>query len=129
MTLLTLEHNIMGQKEDPAVANHVTGQSNKPISQPPHALPYDKVLQELQTDSDEGLSPQEAAKRLEEYGRNEFGESKGVQPWSIIGAQLSNAMTLVSFIPSPFFLLVVPCASYLLVVLLHEAESGTHEEL
>lgn len=91
----------MGQKQDPAVANHVSGQSNKPISKPPHALPFDQVIHELQTDSDEGLSPEEAAKRLEEHGHNEFGEAKGVQPLSIIGAQLANAMTLVSPIPLP----------------------------
>lgn len=87
----------MGQKEDPAVANHISGQSNKPISQPPHAIPADQVVQELKTSGNEGLSPDEAQRRLEEHGRNEFGEQKGVQPLRIIGAQLANAMTLVSF--------------------------------
>lgn len=89
----------MGQKEDPAVANHISGQSNKPISQPPHVLPAEQVVQELKTSGDDGLTPEEAKKRLEEYGRNEFGEQKGVQPLRIIGAQLANAMTLVSFTP------------------------------
>ena len=107
----------MGKKEDPAVANHVSGQSNNPISKPPHVLPFDQVVQELQTNSDDGLSPQEAQKRLEQYGRNEFGEAKGVQPLRIIGAQLANAMTLVSSIPSPSLLLVVPCAFRLLVMI------------
>lgn len=85
----------MGQKEDPAVANHISGQSNKPISQPPHAIPADQVVQELKTSGNEGLSPDEAQRRLEEHGRNEFGEQKGVQPLRIIGAQLANAMTLI----------------------------------
>ena len=92
----------MGQKEDPAVANHISGQANKPLSQPPHVLPADQVVQELKTSGDEGLSPEEAQRRLEEYGRNEFGEQKGVQPLRIIGAQLANAMTLVSFSPLLF---------------------------
>lgn len=120
-----LEYDIMGQKEDPAVANHVSGQSNSPISRPPHVLPFDKVIQELQTDSDEGLSPQEAEKRLEKYGRNEFGEAKGVQPLRILGAQLANAMTLVSIIPLPLPTPLHPvCGSSLLLIFYRRQSSG-----
>lgn len=117
MTRLIL-NSIMGQKEDPAVANHVSGQSNNPISKPPHVLPFEQVVQELQTNGDDGLTKQEAQKRLEQYGRNEFGEAKGVQPLSIIGAQLANAMTLVSFVsfPALSLVLVVPCPFRLLVM-------------
>lgn len=100
----------MGHKEDPAVANHISGQSNKPISQPPHVLPAEQVVQELKTDGNDGLSPEEAQRRLEEYGRNEFGEQKGVQPLRIIGGQLANAMTLVSF-QSPTLLFAAPRGS------------------
>ena len=103
----------MGQKEDPAVANHVSGQSNTPISKPPHVLPYDKVIQELQTDGDEGLSPQEAKARLEKYGRNEFGQAQSVQPLRIIGAQLANAMTLVSLSHHPAVVRPSQCSSHL----------------
>ncbi|CAI4210270.1 unnamed protein product [Parascedosporium putredinis] len=85
----------MAKKQDPAITNHVSGQSNKPISAPPHTLPVNKVVEELQTNGDEGLSPAEAAKRLEEYGGNEFGEEQGVQPFRIIMGQLANAMTLI----------------------------------
>lgn len=87
----------MAKKQDPAITNHVSGQSNKPISAPPHTLPVNKVVEELQTNGDEGLTPAEAAKRLEEYGGNEFGEEQGVQPFRIIMGQLANAMTLVCF--------------------------------
>lgn len=100
----------MGQKEDPAVANHVSGQSNDPISKPPHVLPFDQVVQELKTNGDDGLTPQEAQKRLDQYGRNQFGESAGVQPLRILGAQLANAMTLVSSILPSSLLFVVPFA-------------------
>jgi len=91
---------MMAKKQDPAITNHVSGQSNKPISAPPHTLPVNKVVEELQTNADEGLTPAEAAKRLEEYGGNEFGEEQGVQPFRIIMGQLANAMTLVCFFSS-----------------------------
>lgn len=105
----------MGKKEDPAVANHVSGQSNKPLSKPAHELPFEEVIRELHSNGDDGLTQQEATKRLEEYGRNEFGESKGVQPLRIIGAQLANAMTLVSFPPSSFLAPRCPRALPILV--------------
>lgn len=114
----------MGQKEDPAVANHISGQSNKPLSSPPHVLPADQVVQELKTSGDNGLSPEEAQRRLEEYGRNEFGEQKGVQPLRIIGAQLANAMTLVSFsLPCPS----LRCSSWFQVLPLIPRRSGREQ--
>ncbi|KAI6266156.1 hypothetical protein MCOR27_003995 [Pyricularia oryzae] len=78
-----------------ALANHVSGQSNKPLSQPAHALETEKVVEELQANPEDGLTPAEAKKRLEEFGRNEFGEQEGVKPWNILIAQIANAMTLV----------------------------------
>lgn len=82
--------------EEKAIAAHVSGQSNKPISAPAHALAFDSVASELGADIQNGLSHEEAKKRLEEFGRNEFGENKGVQPARILVAQIANALTLVS---------------------------------
>ncbi|KAL8408645.1 hypothetical protein RB594_007189 [Gaeumannomyces avenae] len=78
-----------------AVANHVSGQSNKPLSRPAHALTSEEAIEELKADAEDGLSVDEAKKRLEQYGRNEFGEQKGVQPLQIFIAQVANAMMLV----------------------------------
>ncbi|KLU82150.1 hypothetical protein MAPG_01226 [Magnaporthiopsis poae ATCC 64411] len=78
-----------------AVANHVSGQSNKPLSRPAHALACEEAIKELNANPEDGLSIGEAKKRLEEYGRNEFGEQKGVQPLHVFIAQVANAMTLV----------------------------------
>ena len=89
----------MGKKsssEDEAVANHVSGQSNKPMSKPAHALAYDEVARELGADIQNGLSNEEHKRRLEEFGRNEFGETKGVQPVRIFIGQIANSLTLVS---------------------------------
>ncbi|OLN88991.1 Sodium transport ATPase 2 [Colletotrichum chlorophyti] len=85
-------------KPDPeaeAMANHVSGQSNKPMSRPAHALTTEQVVQELRANTDDGLTPDEAKSRLEVYGRNEFGAEKGVQPVKIFIGQIANAMTLV----------------------------------
>lgn len=80
--------------------DHISGQSNKPLSRPAHALTHQQLAQEIGADPLSGLTPDEAKRRLEEYGKNELGEAEGVQPIKIIIAQIANAMTLVRF-PSP----------------------------
>ncbi|KAK3401359.1 hypothetical protein B0T20DRAFT_113594 [Sordaria brevicollis] len=74
---------------------HVSGQSNKPLTRPAHALTHQDLAKEIGADPLGGLSPDEAKRRLEEYGKNELGEAEGVQPIKIIIAQIANAMTLV----------------------------------
>uniref|UniRef100_A0A8H7TV74 Cation-transporting P-type ATPase N-terminal domain-containing protein n=1 Tax=Bionectria ochroleuca TaxID=29856 RepID=A0A8H7TV74_BIOOC len=89
----------MGKQEDQSVAEHVSGQSNKPMTAPAHALPYEQVAQELGANTQDGLSHDDAKKRLEDYGRNEFGDAKvlilamaasfGIQSWiegAVVGA-------------------------------------------
>lgn len=76
--------------------NHVSGQSNKPLSRPAHALPADTVVQELSTNPNTGLTASEASRRLVEYGVNDLGEEQGVKPIKIFIAQICNCMTLVS---------------------------------
>lgn len=75
---------------------HVSGQANKPLTRPAHALAFVAVLDELKTHPEEGLGSDVAHQRLEEYGRNELGDSEGVQPGKILVRQVANAMTLVS---------------------------------
>lgn len=74
---------------------HVSGQSNKPMSRPAHALSHEAVIQELSTDSAGGLSSDTAKSRLEEFGKNDLGDGEGVSPLKIIIAQVANAMTMV----------------------------------
>lgn len=85
----------MAPKEQDTVA-HVSGQSNKPMSAPAHALSADQVVQELNANVTDGLTNEDAKRRLEEHGPNELGEDKGVQPMEIFIAQIANALTLVS---------------------------------
>jgi len=85
----------MGGKEDEAVQAHVSGQANKPMTSPAHALKIDEVVDQLHANVEVGLSTDEVKRRLEEYGRNEFGEQEGVQPLKIFIGQIANALTLV----------------------------------
>jgi Na+-exporting ATPase len=75
---------------------HVSGQSNKPLTAPAHSLPFTQVAEQLEGNLDDGLTAEEAKKRLEEYGNNDLGEQKGVQPVKILIGQIANALTLVS---------------------------------
>lgn len=84
-----------GKKED-SLEGHVSGQANKPLTRPAHALPFDTVLQELKANGEDGLTHAEAKARHEEYGPNDIGDDGGVQPGKILLRQVANAMTLVS---------------------------------
>jgi P-type Na+/K+ transporter len=85
----------MDKKKQDQLESHVSGQANKPLSRPAHALAYHSVIEEIKADAQDGLTTTEAKSRLEEYGRNEFGDSGGVQPAKILLRQVANAMTLV----------------------------------
>lgn len=78
-----------------SLEGHVSGQSNTPISKPAHALEWAKVAEELSANPDDGLTADEAKKRLDQHGRNELGDGEGVNPGKILLRQIANAMTLV----------------------------------
>ena len=75
---------------------HISGQANKPLSAPPHALPSDAFLDELKANVSDGLSSNDAKARLGEYGTNELDDGPGVQPVKILIRQIANAMILVN---------------------------------
>ncbi|KID95377.1 ATPase, P-type, transmembrane domain protein, partial [Metarhizium majus ARSEF 297] len=81
--------------QNEVVRKHVSGQSNRPMSAPAHALEIEQIVKELKADVEVGLSDEEAQARLKEHGRNEFGVEKGVQPVRIFIGQIANALTLV----------------------------------
>ena len=85
----------MGNQADQILASHVSGQSNKPLSKPPHSLTFNQVLEELGVSGLDGLSPGEAEKRLAEFGKNELDNGPGVNPTKILVRQIANAMMLV----------------------------------
>lgn len=75
---------------------HQSGQSNEPISAPAHTLAFADVVQQLKSSAEDGLTPDEAKKRLEQYGKNELDNGPGVNPVKILIRQIANAMMLVS---------------------------------
>jgi len=85
------------EKDNPQ--QHMSGQANKPLSQPPHALSYDAVTNEIGANANDGLTSADAKSRLEEYGRNELDNGPGVQPVRILLRQVANAMILVCISP------------------------------
>lgn len=85
----------MSKQEEISLQNHISGQSNEPLSRPAHALSSSDVVQETQANADDGLTDGEAKSRLSTYGRNELGDGGGVQPVKILLGQFFNAMTLV----------------------------------
>ncbi|QDS70434.1 hypothetical protein FKW77_009700 [Venturia effusa] len=74
---------------------HVSGQANKPLSKPAHALPFEKLIAEVQANPEDGLTASEARIRLDDYGRNELGDQGGVSITKILIRQIANAMMLV----------------------------------
>jgi magnesium-transporting ATPase (P-type) len=109
----------MGKKQqevDAALKNHVSGQSNKPLSKPAHALKHEEVIAEIKTNPDDGLTAAEATSRVQEYGRNEIGDQGGVNVTKILVRQIANAMILVlllamgvSFGIGSYVSLYLPC--------------------
>ncbi|TKA68933.1 hypothetical protein B0A55_08471 [Friedmanniomyces simplex] len=79
----------------PLLADHVSGQSNRPLSQPAHALKWQTAAEQFQANAEDGLTTADAKQRLEEYGRNELGDERGVNLAKILLRQFANAMTLI----------------------------------
>ena len=74
-----------------------------PVPPPPqqkqvwHTLSADEVLATLQTSS-QGLSPEEAKRRLERYGLNELTAAEHVSPWRILLSQFQNVLIVILLI-------------------------------
>ncbi|KAM0261498.1 hypothetical protein ACHAQJ_002179 [Trichoderma viride] len=61
----------------------------------PHTLPARRVAELLRTDTEDGLSDQEAAARLVRDGPNTIKGAKGISIWEIFLQQVANALTVV----------------------------------
>lgn len=70
-------------------------QENGPLSLPAHCLTADAAVRDLSTHADDGLSWDEAEKRLQSYGPNMLEEGEGVSVVKILIRQVANAMMLV----------------------------------
>lgn len=61
---------------------------------PFHSLTADETLQKLSSGND-GLKPEEAGKRLEEYGRNEIPEKGRINPFLLFVKQFKDFLILI----------------------------------
>jgi len=89
----------------------------------------DDVLEELNT-SKEGLSSDQAEKRLEEYGPNEL-EERGIRsPWSVLLGQFTDTMVIILIIAAviSFFLGETTDAIMILIIVILNAILGFTQE-
>ncbi|KAJ5263404.1 hypothetical protein N7478_011009 [Penicillium angulare] len=68
------------------------------LSNPPHYLTCEAVINELGTNSDDGLTATEAKQRIDKYGENILEGGEGVSFAKIIIRQVANAMMLILII-------------------------------
>ncbi|KAI0483042.1 sodium transport ATPase 5 [Xylariaceae sp. FL0804] len=86
-------HRSMGKPN--SLEDHVSGQSNTPLSKPAHSLTIGKVTDELGGSGIDGISASEAERRLQDLGPNELDNGPGLNPSKILLKQVANAMMLV----------------------------------
>lgn len=60
-----------------------------------HALGVDQALETLQSSVESGLTADQAARRLQQYGQNELTEQAGRTPWQILWEQFTSTMALI----------------------------------
>ncbi|OJJ66388.1 hypothetical protein ASPBRDRAFT_138041 [Aspergillus brasiliensis CBS 101740] len=85
----------MSSEKQHSSSDRGPGASPSPLSGPAHALPYETVIKELGTALDDGLTPEEARRRLDQYGPNKLDEGESVSIAKILLRQVANAMMLV----------------------------------
>ena len=61
----------------------------------PHAVPWEEVVRGLDTDTDRGLSSDDVAARLEEWGPNRIAEERSTPWWRILLAQFADVLIWV----------------------------------
>ena len=65
-----------------------------------HALNSEEILQQLATPSESGLSSQDAAHRLEQYGANQLEEAPGTTFWQMLYEQFNNFVVIMLIVAS-----------------------------
>ena len=63
-----------------------------------HTLRADEVARKLETDPGEGLSREEAKRRMGQYGSNELSAAGSVSPWSVLLTQFKNVLIIILLI-------------------------------
>ncbi|KAK2783809.1 hypothetical protein FQN52_009456 [Onygenales sp. PD_12] len=90
-----VEKKLSWTYSDATTVSQGKGNNQALLSMPAHALPYENVIRELGTHADDGLTSDNAARRLQTYGPNQLEGGEGVSVVKILIRQVANAMMLV----------------------------------
>ncbi len=60
------------------------------LKNPPHTINEEEIIEYLETDKNDGLTQQEATRRLQEFGPNALEKGKRVSPLKILISNLNN---------------------------------------
>ena len=60
-----------------------------------HALSAQEILEQLATPPDQGLSSEEAARRLQSYGPNQLTEAEGITFWQMLWQQFKDFIVML----------------------------------
>src|SRR4030065_2720169 len=78
--------------------------SDPPVTDKPadhwHALDPEEPLRQLATPSESGLSREEAARRLAQYGANQLEEAPGTTFWQMLYEQFNNFVVIMLIVAS-----------------------------
>ncbi len=89
-----------------------------------HSLGAEEVLIKLNTLADQGLSDEEAAKRLQHYGPNQLAEKPPVSFWKMLLDQFNNfvvIMLIIASVISAFLGDYIEAAAIMAIVILNAA--------
>ena len=83
-----------------------------------HLLDAEQALRALQSDAQVGLSDEEAARRLAQYGRNELTERGLKTPWQILWEQLTGIMVVILIVAAAISLALGEVVDALVIVVI-----------
>lgn len=103
--------------------------SREPLQETFHAMPLAQVEESVQGRED-GLSSDEASKRLQAFGRNELPEAPPVRIWEVILHQFKSPLIYILCVAAGVSLLIgdYKDASFIAVVLVLNAAIGSYQE-
>src|SRR5512141_307534 len=83
-----------------------------------HTLEAQDAVRQIHSDSDNGLTATEAARRLAEYGPNELIERAGKSPWSILLEQFQGIMVVILLISAVVSVLLGETIDALIIMII-----------
>jgi Ca2+-transporting ATPase len=95
-----------------------------------YQISIEEISKQLSTSFHEGLSTQEADRRLEQYGANELVERAGKSPWKILLEQFTATMVVVLLIAGVISLVLgeyIDAGAIFIIVLLNAALGFSQE--